>query len=1341
MTRLIHREEPVRTKYCCIVSILALSVLLITPLCVAQTSTNAGRTMPAAVLKTATGQADATIESACPSLPGPRLLTEVNPRLLVSLQGNVHPLARPQYDRGRVDDSLPLEHMILMLRRSLSQEQALTTRIEQMHNPASPYFHQWLTAEQIGECYGVADADVARVTGWLQTQGFHIDTIPANKMMIFFTGTAGQVRNAFKAEIHHLEIRGAKHIANISEPQVPAALAPVISGFRSLNDFFPRPMSHIVGPIQRQGKTGQWRAVERSSARRDNHNEPGPLITFGYGDNTYWAVGPQDFYTIYNERPLLTASQPVNGGGQTIAIVQESDVDPDDVTSFRAQFELPAYPSTPNNTQGGVNYLDGINNYCSDPGIVSDVEGEADIDVQWAGATAPNAIIDFVSCASTSTTAGVDLSASYIVNNLASTVSAFSVSFGVCEAQLPNYGFGTNSFYNTLWQQAVAEGQTPLIAAGDSGDDVCDRGDDIGDTGLSVSGLASTPYDVAAGGTDFSDSYQTDFTPTAYWNNNDNPPYGSALSYVPEMAWNNTCGSTILVDYIRYALGITYTNGAEGLCNDYNNFNYEFTILDGGSGGISSIYTLPGWQNVYGVGLSTNYTSATMRNLPDVSMFASDGSLWQHVLVFCESDLATCDYGNPNDIIYMAAGGTSFVAPMLNGILGLINQATASRQGQANYEFYALASHEYGSPSAPNTSTTAPSLYTCEGSNVNAISTYGSIFRNCVFYDLNRTAQYQTNTCVGHTNTDCLIDNNDQPCETGTTNCYTNTGGDFYGLLSTSTTSFRPACPQSAGYSAATGLGSVNVMNLVNGWSSVQPQYSLTVSTTGSGRVTSTDGYIDCPGTCSHSYVAYALVTLNAHPAQGWTFSGWGGACSGTGSCNVTVTASTSVSATFTNSAGFNLSIVLFGGGTVASTDGSIQCPGTCSHNYTSGTHVTLNATPTTGYHFIGWGNACSGTGQCAVVMSQNVTVDGTFNQGGSFSTVLTFTSSNGAHLFGGVVQGSNGNLYGTTADGGAHSDGTVFAVTTGGSLSTLYNFCSQSGCSDGLVPQSGLVMANDGNFYGTTNNGGANNLGTVFQITPSGTLTTLYSFDGAHGANPAAALIQATDGNLYGTTNNGGLHDRGTIFKITTGGTLTLLHSFCSSSGCGDGIGPSGGLIQASDGNFYGTTVGGGASHRGSIYKLVPSGTLTTLHSFELSDGSQPTAGLVQGFDGNLYGTTYGGGAHNWGTVFKIATSGGTLATLYSFAHTDGALPDAPLLQGSDGNLYGTTFAGGLHDKGTVFEITTGGSLTTLYTFGFTDGANPQAGLVEASDGNLYGTTYEGGAHDFGIVFRLPVP
>jgi len=496
-------------------------------------------------------------------------------------------------------------------------------------------------------------------------------------------------------------------------------------------------------------------------------------------------------------------------------------------------------------------------------------------------------------------------------------------------------------------------------------------------------------------------------------------------------------------------------------------------------------------------------------------------------------------------------------------------------------------------------------------------------------------------------------------------------------------------------------------------------QYTLTVSTTGSGTVTSMDGSINCPGTCNHNYPSNTQVTLNATPASGYTFSGWSGACSGTGPCTVTMTQGLSVGATFTQA--FTLTVSTTGSGTVTSSPSGINCPGTCSYNYSSGTHVTLSEMPATGYQFAGWGDGCSGTGSCTVTMNQNLTVDATFNQGGSFSNLLSFSSSNGAHLFGGVVQGSNGNLYGTTADGGAHSDGTVFSVTTAGmSMNTLYNFCPQTPCSDGLVPKSGLVLANDGNFYGTTSEGGTNDLGTVFQITPSGTLTTIYSFDGTqHGANPAAALIQGTDGNLYGTTTNGGSRNRGTMFKITTGGSLTVVLSFCMASGCSDGIGPSGSLIQGSDGNFYGTTVSGGAYHRGTIYKVTPSGTLTTLHSFDLTDGSQPTGGVVQGFDGNLYGTTYGGGTHHWGTVFKIATSGESFSTLRSFGITDGALPDAPLLQASDGNLYGTTYAGGLHDKGTVFEITTSGSFTLLYSFGFNDG----------------------GAHDFGTVFRLPLP
>ena len=201
---------------------------------------------------------------------------------------------------------------------------------------------------------------------------------------------------------------------------------------------------------------------------------------------------------------------------------------------------------------------------------------------------------------------------------------------------------------------------------------------------------------------------------------------------------------------------------------------------------------------MYGVGLNGNFTSTSNRNLPDVSLFAADG-FWSHFLVFCESDLAPCNYSNESDALAMAAGGTSFVAPQLGGIMGLINQASSSRQGQANYNFYALAALEYGTPSTPNTSITAPSLYTCEASNVNAISTYSGIFPYCLFYNINRTSQVGSNSCLGSNNTGCLVDNNDQPCATGTPDCYTNTSGDAYGLLSNSTSTFEVAVPSKRG--------------------------------------------------------------------------------------------------------------------------------------------------------------------------------------------------------------------------------------------------------------------------------------------------------------------------------------------------------------------------------------------------------------------------------------------------------------------------------------------------------------------------------------------------------------
>ncbi|HXJ94907.1 MAG TPA: choice-of-anchor tandem repeat GloVer-containing protein [Terriglobia bacterium] len=393
-----------------------------------------------------------------------------------------------------------------------------------------------------------------------------------------------------------------------------------------------------------------------------------------------------------------------------------------------------------------------------------------------------------------------------------------------------------------------------------------------------------------------------------------------------------------------------------------------------------------------------------------------------------------------------------------------------------------------------------------------------------------------------------------------------------------------------------------------------------------------------------------------------------------------------------------------------------------------------------------------------------------------TLETLRRFDGTNGAAPEAALIQGTDGNLYGTTYDGGANNGGTVFKMSPGGALTALYSFCAQTNCADGGEPYGALVQSTDGNLYGTTVGGGANDkcylgCGTVFTITPSGTLTTLYSFcsqtDCADGEGPFAGLVQASDGNFYGTTTGGGASKNGTVFKITPGGALFTLYSFCSQSNCADGLGPVAGLTQAADGDFYGTTSGGGTSSAcaafslgcGTIFKITPRGTLTTLHSFDLTDGFYPSGRLVQAPDGNLYGTASGGGASGGGTVFRITAGGGgtgsTFTMLYSFCAqtncTDGVDPIAGLVQATDGNFYGTTSHGGAYDSGTVFEVNpgngSGSALTTLHTFcaqlGCPDGSIPFAALLQDTDGNLYGTTADGGnigvcGYGCGTVFSL---
>jgi len=355
-----------------------------------------------------------------------------------------------------------------------------------------------------------------------------------------------------------------------------------------------------------------------------------------------------------------------------------------------------------------------------------------------------------------------------------------------------------------------------------------------------------------------------------------------------------------------------------------------------------------------------------------------------------------------------------------------------------------------------------------------------------------------------------------------------------------------------------------------------------------------------------------------------------------------------------------------------------------------------------------------------------------------TFTTLHSFHRVDGTNPFAGLIQGIDGNLHGATYRGGGAGTGEIFTITPSGALTLLYRFCRPN-CLEGAGPTSEPVQDIDGNFYGTTLFGGVNDQGTVFRLTPSGNLTTLYSFcpnAGCPDGSQPSGLVRASDGSFYGTTFYGGAGADGTVFRITAGGTLTTLYSFGGLDGCS----PSAGLIQGTNGKFYGTTQLGGLEGVGTVFEITAAGELTTLHSFDGTDGTNLESALVQGSNGKFYGTTSGGGPNqNSGTVFSI-TAGGEFTTLHNFNGADGNDVFAGLVQGTDGNFYGTTFYGGTNDDGTIFKITPSGALTTLYNFAGMDGENPYAGLVQDTNGAFFGTTYVGGKDNNGSVFSLSV-
>ena len=677
-----------------------------------------------------------------PAIPV-RITQAIDETQLVRLRGNVHPLARPEFDRGPVSDATPMNRMLLLLQRSPEQEAALQQLMADQQTKESPNFHKWLTPEQFGKQFGPADADIQTVTDWLTRQGFQNIKVGAGRTTIEFSGNAGQVRNAFHTEIHHFNVNGESRQANISDPQIPAALFPVASGILTLHNFPRKSMRHAAGVFTRTA---------------DGRIEP----QFTGSSGQFFAVGPADFAKIYN----LPSS--LDGTGQTIALVADSNINVQDVTDFRNLFGL-----TPNFTTSNI-ILNG-----PDPGPNAD-EGEADLDVQVSGMVAPKATINLVVSEDTLTAAGIDLSALYIVDNNIAPV--MSESFGVCE---PGLGTAGNAFYNALWEQGAAQGISVMVSAGDPGSAGCDNfalpSPNVATQGLAVSGIASTPFNVAVGGTDFDDvGNQSAFWAASTSASNQPPTRESALGYIHEVPWNDSCAAA--------ATSATLNT----VC--VNPTPSSLLNIAAGSGGPSSIYTKPAWQS--GIIPNGIATGDNHRYIPDVSLFSSDGPQSLSFYVTCQADAITA--GSPPSCVpdsgghfsFFGSGGTSASSPAFAGIMALINQQQAGPQGNPNPVLYKIA---------------ATSGQSCNSS-TEALS--GS---TCAFNDVTKG-------------------NDSVPCAGNSPNCSSKTTGTN-GVLVSPASATTPAWTTASGYDLATGLGSVNVTNLATQWPLAVGNFHATTTT------------------------------------------------------------------------------------------------------------------------------------------------------------------------------------------------------------------------------------------------------------------------------------------------------------------------------------------------------------------------------------------------------------------------------------------------------------------------------------------------------------------------------
>jgi hypothetical protein len=675
----------------------------------------------------------------------PQITQSVNNQQRVTLKGNVRPMPKRAHDLGAVDVSMPASRVLLLLKRPAELEAALQQFIADAHTPGTASYHHWLTPAQLGAQYGPSDSDVQAVAAWLQSQGFAVAKVSEAKTAIEFSGTAGQIESAFTTRIHSFQLDGVTHISNTVDPQIPAALAPVIAGISPLNDFRPKPLH--TAPSARIATPAPTSANPKAMTIQPRRNQSNITVPNGSGGNGYY-VTPADAATIYNT-PNATlnknhsGSLNLTGSGVTIGIAGDSNVDLTNVTNYRSLFGLPSTPAPKVVVDGG------------DPGTGSGDEVEALLDLEVASALAPGANLTLYTAQNTTFQAGLNLAIQRALDDNA--INILNVSFGGCEAYQGQSG---NQQILNFWQQAAAQGISVTVSTGDEGSAGCDNPntETTAAQGLQVNGFASTPYNIAVGGTDFNQNTSNE---SKYWSTTNSSIGGSALGPIPEIPWNDS----------------TTTDG--GLSGNVPTSNQGSTNILGAGGGVSGclnatvdqsgnvtscpntsqipgLYSKPSWQSSFG--------TQTARQLPDVSLFAADGfhdSAW----VICASGLGgsvngtDCVADNQGNVNFQVVGGTSASSPAFAGMLAMVVQqlqaggATNLRLGQANYTLYPLSKQF---PAA---------FHDVTAGNISVV------------------------------------------CTSGSTNCGTN------GFLS--------GYDAGTGYDLATGLGSMDVTQLVQNWSNV----------------------------------------------------------------------------------------------------------------------------------------------------------------------------------------------------------------------------------------------------------------------------------------------------------------------------------------------------------------------------------------------------------------------------------------------------------------------------------------------------------------------------------------